>query len=241
GIQKVRKNNPNMKIMYLDIDAHHGDGTQWIFYDDPNVLTLSIHQDGRTLFPGTGFLGETGKGDGENYSINFPIFPGTYDEVYIDMFDKLIPKIMEAYKPDLLVTQLGVDTHFMDPLTMLGLSTQGHEKIYKLIKKYVDKYCNEKWVALGGGGYLMTVVPRSWTMALAVMLGENIPNQIPMDWIDFCEKNLDDEEAPFELRDRNVRVEEQLIKNPMFPVRIEESIDRIEKFVENEILPKIKS
>ena len=242
AIQKIRLNNPDKKIMYLDIDAHHGDGVQQAFYEDSNVLTLSIHQDGHSLFPGTGFMHEIGEGTGKNYSVNFPIYPGTYDTVYLELFQNLVPKIMEAFNPDILVTQLGVDTHFMDPLTMLGLSTTGHEKIFKLIHEYVHKYCNGQWLALGGGGYQMTVVPRSWTMALAVMLDKpSIPNEIPLEWIDFCEKKIKDEETPYELRDKNYRVEEQLVKNPMFPVRIEDRISEIENFVEKNVIPALKS
>ena len=240
AIQKLRLKNQDMKIMYLDIDAHHGDGVQSIFYDDPKVLTVSIHQDGQTLFPGTGALDEIGEKDGKNYSINMPLHPGTYDEPYIDMFRNLIPKIMDAFKPELIVTQLGVDTHYHDPLTMLGLTTTGHEKIYNLIHEYAHKYCEGKWLGLGGGGYLMTVVPRSWTMALGVMLEEEVSNTIPNDWIDFCDGlKLEDEETPYEMRDRNPRLEERLLKDPMFQARIEEKIDENENFIINEVIPNL--
>lgn len=239
AIQKIRIKYPTIKVMYLDIDAHHGDGVQEAFYDDPDVLTLSIHQDGHTLFPGTGFMEDQGKDAGKGYSINFPLYPGTYDSVYIDMFKLHIPKIMQAYQPDVLVTQLGADTYFRDPLTELGLSTNGHFRLYQLIKKYAQKYSKGKWVAVGGGGYLMSAVPRSWTLALSVMLGENLPNEIPEDWIAFYEQKSIDEPTPHELRDHNYRAEEQILKNPMFSVRIEERLDAIETYVDEQILPNL--
>lgn len=236
AIQKIRLKHPNLRICYLDIDAHHGDGVQNIFYNDPDILKIDIHQDGRTLFPGTGFFEETGEGEGKGLTVNMPIYPGTYDEAYIQMFDELVPKILDKFKPDLLVSQLGVDTYFTDPLTMLGLSTSGHEKLYKLIYKYSKEFCNGKWLAVGGGGYLMTVVPRSWTMALGIMLDVELPNELPQEWIDFAAKNINDEEIPYQLRDKNYRSEEQLVKNPMYSVRIDEQIRKIEDFVYNSVL-----
>lgn len=240
AIQKLRLKRPNLRIMYLDIDAHHGDGVQNIFYDDADVLTVSFHQDGNTLFPGTGFMEEIGKEKGAHYSINLPLYPRTYDDAYIGVFRTCVPKIMEAYQPDLFVTQLGVDAHFMDPLTLMGLSTTGFEKIYRDMKEYSEKYANGKWLAVGGGGYLMTVVPRAWTLALGIMLEEKIPNEIPEEWIKYCQSKITEEETPTEMRDRNFRAERQLIKNPMFPVRIDERISEIEDFIEKQVIPNIK-
>jgi acetoin utilization protein AcuC len=237
AIQKIRVKYQDVKIMYLDIDAHHGDGVQNAFNDDPDVLTLSIHQDGHTLFPGTGFMEDYGKGN----SINFPVYPGTYDSVYIDIMKTNIPPIMEAFQPDVLVTQLGADTYFADPLTQLGLSTSGHYKIYKLIKSFVEKYSKRRWIAVGGGGYLMSAVPRSWTLALSVMLNEDLPNPIPEDWIEFFKSKALDESIPYELRDNNYRAEEQILKNPMYSVRIEERMDAIEKYVAEKVLPNLQS
>ncbi|MHA1728867.1 MAG: acetoin utilization protein AcuC [Promethearchaeota archaeon] len=241
AIQKLRMKSRNKKIMYLDIDAHHGDGVQQLFYKDADVLTLSIHQDGKTLFPGTGFLDEIGEGDGKYHSINMPLFPGTYDKMYIEMFESLVPQIMDAFSPDILVTQLGADTHFNDPLTRLGLTTTGHERLYKLIHKYAHEFCGGQWLAFGGGGYLMTVVPRSWTMVLETMLETNLPNKIPEEWVHLCNESITDEETPYELRDKNYRLEEQLLKNPIFSVRIEDRITEIEDFIENRIIPNLKS
>ncbi|MBN2156313.1 MAG: acetoin utilization protein AcuC [Candidatus Lokiarchaeota archaeon] len=239
AIQKIRVKYPDLKVMYLDVDAHHGDGVQAAFYDDPEVLTLSIHQDGHTLFPGTGFMEERGRNRGKGYSINFPLYPGTYDSAYIDLFRTQVPSIMKRFQPDVLFTQLGVDTYFADPLTQLGLSTSGHYKIFNLLKEYSQNYAKGRWIAMGGGGYLMGAVPRSWTLALSVMLEEELPNAIPLEWITFFEQKHIDEPTPYELRDMNYRVEEQILKNPMFSVRIEERIDAIEKYVVDEVLPNL--
>ncbi|MHA1872255.1 MAG: acetoin utilization protein AcuC [Promethearchaeota archaeon] len=240
AIQKIRIRYPEKKIMYIDIDAHHGDGVQWIFYDDPHVLTLSLHQDGKTLFPGTGFLEENGEGEGKYTAINFPLYPGTYDEIYLDLFEDLVPKIIEAYKPDVLVTQLGVDTHFNDPLTMLNLTTTTYERLCKDIHEYAHKYTQGKWIALGGGGYLMCVVPRAWTMALGIMLEQPVPNEIPATWSKLCSEKIDDEEIPALMRDHNPRLELQLLKDPVFPVRIEKRSDEIKEYVKNNILPNLE-
>ena len=124
-------------------------------------------------------------------------------------------------------------------MTPLALSTSGHYKMNQLIKKYVQKYAKGRWVAVGGGGYLMTAVPRSWTLALSVMLNEKLPNTIPSEWIEFCDEKSLDEPTPYELRDNNYRAEEQILKNPMYSVRIEERLDAIEKYVDEEVLPNL--
>jgi len=240
GIKHLKTLNKEIRIAYLDIDCHHGDGVQWLFYDDPNVLTISYHQDGRYLFPGTGFVSERGEGKGKGYSINFPLIPGTNNKSFLKLFRKTAPKLLEAYSPDLLITQLGVDTYYDDPLTQMGFSLSVYKDIAQTMKTSAREYCQNKWLALGGGGYLMTVVPRAWTLALQVMLDENpLPNTIPLEWIDYCEKKITDEEIPYELRDTNYRVEEQLVKNPMFSVRIEQRLNEIEEFVYNKVLPNI--
>ncbi|GAG72190.1 unnamed protein product, partial [marine sediment metagenome] len=154
AIHHLKTLKENMKIAYVDIDCHHGDGVQWLFYDDPNVLTISYHQDGRYLFPGTGFINEIGEGEGKGYSINFPLVPGTSSKTFLKLFRYTAPKILETYKPDILITQLGVDTYFGDPLTQMGLSLSVYRDIAQTLKTCAREYCQNKWVAVGGGGYL---------------------------------------------------------------------------------------
>lgn len=165
------------RVMYLDIDAHHGDGVQWAFYEDSRVLTVSFHQDGRTLFPGTGSLGETGKGEGLGYAVNVPMLPGTDDTVFWDGFSALVPPLLEKYRPDVVVTQLGVDTYWNDPLASLELTTNGFCRAISYLTRHA-----KAWVALGGGGYNVSNVARTWTLAWAIMngveLGEDLPESM---------------------------------------------------------------
>jgi acetoin utilization protein AcuC len=162
------------RVMYLDIDAHHGDGVQWAFYEDADVLTISFHQDGRTLFPGTGGLSEMGRGEGSGYAVNVPMLPGTDDHVFWEGFTRVVPRLMETFKPDVVVSQLGVDTFRDDPLASLELTTHGFCKVIA--------YLTEKapaWVALGGGGYNPSNVARAWTLAWAMMNGVDLPDDLP--------------------------------------------------------------
>ncbi|MHA1562006.1 MAG: acetoin utilization protein AcuC [Promethearchaeota archaeon] len=244
AIQHILDNSPKgTKIMYLDIDCHAGDGVQWIFYDRSDVLTLSFHQDGRTLFPGSGTLEENGKGKGKGYALNVPLLPGTIDSVYLNIFEKIVPEVMETYSPDYLVCQLGVDTHFSDPITNLGLSTTGHEQIFKIIQQNVPKYCNNKFLGLGGGGYNIGVVARSWTMFLAELLDVKIGDPLPEKWVElFNEKwGYSQETAPEVLRDQNWRIEEKQLKNPYWENELEARADEIVKKYEEEFIPLIKN
>lgn len=163
-----------VKIAYLDIDAHHGDGVQEAFYHRREVLTISIHESGRYLFPHTGTTDEIGIGDGKGYSVNLPLSPYTTNEVYLAAFRQVVPPLLEAFQPDFVVTQLGVDTHYLDPLTHLCLTTQGYLEVIEEIALRA-----RRWIALGGGGYNLTVVPRAWTLAFARMSAKHAPDFIP--------------------------------------------------------------
>ena len=163
------------RVAYVDIDAHHGDGVQAAFDDTSSVLTISLHQDGRTLFPGTGFVDEIGYGRGEGYSVNVPLPPGTDDETYLWAFRELVPPLVRRFAPDVLVTQLGVDTHYLDPLTHLELTTTGHIALFRELTALTPG----RWLACGGGGYNLDVVPRSWTLAFGVMSGQEFPDALP--------------------------------------------------------------
>jgi acetoin utilization protein AcuC len=162
------------RVLYLDIDAHHGDGVQWAFYEDPRVLTVSFHQDGRTLFPGTGGLSETGHGEGLGYAVNIPMLPGTDDHVFWDGFKAIVPVLIKLFNPDVVVSQLGVDTLMDDPLAALEFTTNGFcRAISYLTEQEVP------WVALGGGGYNPSNVARAWTLAWAIMNGVDLPDDLP--------------------------------------------------------------
>jgi len=162
------------RVLYIDIDAHHGDGVQKAFYETDQVLTISLHESGYTLFPGTGHEYEMGRGKGEGYSINLPFPPYTDDELYLWAFEEIVPELILAFSPDVVVTQLGVDTFYNDPLTNLHLSIEGYEKVLRRIKELAPK-----WVALGGGGYNISNVVRSWTLAWAIMNEVELNEELP--------------------------------------------------------------
>ncbi|MDY6988142.1 MAG: acetoin utilization protein AcuC [Thermodesulfobacteriota bacterium] len=162
------------RVMYVDVDAHHGDGVQWTFYEDPRVLTVSFHQDGRSLFPGTGRLDEIGRGQGRGYAVNVPMLPGSDDHVFWEGFRRLVPRLMEGFKPDVVVSQLGVDAFQDDPLAALELTTNGFCRAISYLAEQAPA-----WVALGGGGYSVPNVARAWTLAWAMMNGVDLPDDLP--------------------------------------------------------------
>lgn len=166
------------RVAYVDIDAHHGDGVQDAFYGTDKVLTISIHETGDVLFPGTGFEYETGSGQGEGYTVNIPMPPYADDELFLYAFDGTVPPLIEKFRPDIVVTQLGVDSFHSDPLAHLNYSSRGFCEVVKKIKEIAPK-----WVALGGGGYDVMNVAKAWTLAWAIMNDVEIPDPIPEDFI----------------------------------------------------------
>src|SRR5579883_2467501 len=172
------------KVLYIDFDAHHGDGVQRAFYDEPRVMTVSLHETGRYLFPGTGDVLELGKGSGRGYSVNVPLEPFTEDDSYIEVIDTLLSPLVTAFGPDVIISQHGCDTHAWDPLTHLSLTTRGIEAQIKLVHQLAHRYCQGRWVALGGGGYdLYRVVPRAWSVLWAEMSGQEVPEKLPEEWV----------------------------------------------------------
>ncbi len=163
-----------LRVVYIDVDAHHGDGVQEAFFDDDRVLTISVHESGRYLFPGTGFVGELGAGRARGYSVNLPLFPYTGDEVYLDAFRQIVPPLVRAFAPDVLVTQLGIDSYHSDPLTHLQLTTTGFVEV---VREFAA--LGIPWLAMGGGGYDLMAVARAWTLAYGEMLGVEWPDTLP--------------------------------------------------------------
>jgi acetoin utilization protein AcuC len=181
-----------LRVAYVDIDAHHGDGVQHAFYGSDRVLTISIHQSGLYLFPGTGSVGEMGSGEGTGFSVNLPLYPFTNDDTYLWAFSQVVPPLVLAFKPDVLATQLGMDPHFRDPITQLSLTVQGHARIVAELGKLANR-----WLAFGGGGYDIAAVARGWTLDFGVMLGEEWPDTIPQDYQErYGLRILRDQESP---------------------------------------------
>ena len=173
------------KVLYIDFDAHHGDGVQRSFYDDPRVLTISLHETGRYLFPGTGDVLELGRGLGRGYSVNVPLEPFTEDASYTEAIESLLPPLLMSFAPDVIVTVHGCDTHAWDPLTHLELTMIGIQEQMKLAHQLAHTYCQGRWVALGGGGYdLYRVVPRAWSILWAEMSDQELPERLPEKWIE---------------------------------------------------------
>jgi acetoin utilization protein AcuC len=200
AIAWMRKEH-NARVLYVDYDAHHGDGVQGIFYDDPEVLTLSIHESGRYLFPGTGFVDELGEGEGYGYSLNVPLEPFTEDDSWIGIYAKLLPEVAEAFRPDVIVLQNGCDGHAYDPLTHLRATTRLYEETVRITCEVADRVCGGRVVATGGGGYAVwKTVPRAWTLVWAGLSGQHAPNRLPREWTDHWQGESPDLLAD-ELRD----------------------------------------
>ncbi|MEH7493769.1 acetoin utilization protein AcuC [Neobacillus niacini] len=188
---KYLQNKYNARVLYVDTDAHHGDGVQWSFYDDPNVCTLSIHETGRYLFPGTGNVNERGQGKGYGYSFNIPVDAFTEDESWLHVYTQSIKEVAEFFKPDVILTQNGADSHYFDPLTHLSASMKIYREIPKLAHEIAHQYCGGKWIAVGGGGYdIWRVVPRAWALIWMEMTeNSNCYGSLPQDWIEFWQGN----------------------------------------------------
>lgn len=168
-----------LRVAYLDIDAHHGDGVQEAFYDTDRVLTVSIHESGIYFFPGTGFENEIGTGRGRGYSVNVPLEAHTDDALFMKAFDEVAYPLLAAFNPDVLVTQLGSDTFRTDPLTRLEITTHSYTYILRKLKAL-----KIPWVAVGGGGYNMVNVARAWTLAWGIMNGVELPVKLPAPFVD---------------------------------------------------------
>ena len=214
------------RVAYIDIDAHHGDGVQKAFYDTDQVLTISLHETGDTLFPGTGFESEIGEGKGEGYSVNLPFPPETEDDVYVWAFEEVVPELIYAFQPDVVVTQLGVDTFYDDPLTNLHLSIFGYERILKRIKNLAPQ-----WVALGGGGYNIFNVARAWTLAWAVMNGIELEEGLPESFLR--------EAVKMGMEERGLRGRPGTLRHSQNKENRAE-MERVVRYIKETVFPRVK-
>ena len=212
------------RVVYLDIDAHHGDGVQEAYYDTDRVLTISLHESGVYFFPGTGFENETGIGKGEGFSVNIPFLAHTDDALFMKAFDEVAFPLIAAFDPDVLFTQLGADTFRTDPLTRLEITTHSYSYILRKLKAL-----RIPWVAVGGGGYDIVNVARAWTIAWSIMNGVDLPPRLPSSFIElvkglgFSNKMLLDAMHWAEEDDRNraldaVEKSISTIRKKVFPV-----------------------
>jgi acetoin utilization protein AcuC len=162
------------RVAYVDIDVHHGDGVQELFFDDPSVLTISLHESGHTLFPGTGYTDEIGVGAGEGYAVNLPFAPYTDDTTWIEAWRAAALPLLKAFDPEAIVLQMGTDTHVLDPLAHLCLTAQGWLEAVKDVQAL-----GKPIVAVGGGGYNLTTVTRMWALAVTTLVGIDVPDTVP--------------------------------------------------------------
>jgi len=165
------------RVAYVDIDAHHGDGVEHAFYTRRDVLTISVHQSGYTIFPGSGFVEDVGDGPGSGFAVNVPLEPGAGDAAYDRAFDDVILPLLETFAPDVLTTQLGADAIIGDVVANLRISLRGFERCVKRFR-----VLDLPWIAFGGGGYDVGNVVRAWTLAWGAMVDADLPDTIPVAW-----------------------------------------------------------
>jgi acetoin utilization protein AcuC len=191
------------RVAYVDVDVHHGDGVEKIFWDDPRVLTISLHETGQMLFPGTGFPQDTGGPNAPGSAVNVALPPGTADAGWLRAFHAVVPPLVREFAPDVLVTQHGCDSHIEDPLAHLMLTVDGQRATYLALHDLAHEVCDGKWLVTGGGGYaIVDVVPRAWTHLLAIVGGEPLDplTPTPESWRGHIQTLLG-RVAPFRLTD----------------------------------------
>lgn len=184
GIQWLLDNGAE-RVAYVDLDVHHGDGVQQAFWDDPRVMTVSLHESGRVLFPGTGFPDETGGPDAPGTAVNVALPPGTGDGPWLRAVHAVVPSVLRAFAPQVLVTQQGCDSHYSDPLAHMTLSVDAQRSAYEAMHELAHKVSGGRWVALGGGGYeIVDVVPRAWTHLTAIAAHQPVGTdvEVPQGW-----------------------------------------------------------
>jgi len=191
------------RVAYVDVDVHHGDGVERIFWDDPRVLTISLHETGQMLFPGTGFPQDLGGPEAQGSAVNVALPPGTSDAGWLRAFHAVVPPLLRAFDPEVLVTQHGCDSHADDPLAHMMLSIDGQRASYLALHDLAHEVADGRWVAVGGGGYsVVDVVPRAWTHLLSIVAGNPVdPERETSDaWREHVREMLD-LSAPYRMTD----------------------------------------
>ena len=194
AIQFLREQD--LRVAYVDIDVHHGDGVQWLHYDDPGVLTISLHESGQYLYPGTGGVDELGEGAGKGTAVNVPLAPHTESESYLDAFERVVPYALSHFGPDVVVAQCGADAHFSDPLADLLLTTHAYETLFQRLLELADAHTGGRLLCTFGGGYRLDAVARIWTLLTLLIQDTDVPEALPKDWREQWQPRLDDPLTP---------------------------------------------
>jgi acetoin utilization protein AcuC len=227
AIKKYRELNPGKRVLYLDTDAHHGDGTQMAFYEDPNVLTISLHERSMGFFPGTGRSEEMGVGEGKGYSVNIPLPPLTDDAEYWKAFEDVVVPIWMAYKPDLVFWDVGADAHVGDPLADIMLTYDTYYRMTLAVRQLVHNGCR-RLVVVGGGGYNPVTTTKVWTIVLASLAEIALPSVLPENWLNLVRKyNLEMRRDGW--TDRPTRIDEE--HYPKVRRAVDDSIHKVRKLI----------
>jgi acetoin utilization protein AcuC len=179
----ARARDAGHRVLYVDLDVHHGDGTQAFFWNDPQVLTYSIHESGHSLFPGTGMIEETGGPDAPGLAVNTPLDEGSGDESWWSVLELVLPALASAFRPTFIVSQHGCDSHALDPLAHLRLTTASAHRAARLVDRLAHEHAEGRWLATGGGGYdAYRVVPRAWALVWLAQAHQEPPEETPASW-----------------------------------------------------------
>ena len=179
----ARARADRLRVLYVDLDVHHGDGVQAIHWSDPGVMTFSIHETGATLFPGTGFADELGGGAAIGTKVNVALDPGTGESGWLAAIERVLPRLAERFRPDLVVSQHGADSHAYDPLAHLQITTTAMGQAARLVDSLAHRWAGGRWLATGGGGYdVYRVVPRAWVLAWLAATHAEVPDALPEAW-----------------------------------------------------------
>ncbi|HZY46382.1 MAG TPA: acetoin utilization protein AcuC [Candidatus Bathyarchaeia archaeon] len=224
SINYLKKNYNIKRLVYLDVDAHHGDGVMYGFYDDPSVLDIDFHESGKYLFPGTGFPDETGEKEAKGLKLNVPLPPGTGDEAYLKAFRRIVPSQLRKFHPEIILVQCGADGHADDRLAHLRLTTNMYMEVVSEMHSLAHELCNGRLLLFGGGGYTLANVPRVWTISFGTLADRKLDNAIPNDWAGEFRK-LADDDPPEALHDNPTKDDARTIEE------VERTVQELESHI----------